>query len=290
MPNRSPFIPTSILTSLSNKYKPGSVKVFSSSIKRLHKLLNIESFELDLLLDEETVLETLTEIPSSSRKTILNAVIRVLEHSDSDCSIPESYQEKLDELMQASFLEQKAINQNVSLQEIDILLHKTRPEAKSSRYDRLKHFVIALYRYIPPLRVDDYRSARVRARTDSEIETGQNYWNSDDSTLHLDSESRIIKFPESLVRITNQWLEHNVTEWLIPDKNNQPMSQQEFTHMMNRIFEKPVSISEIRKNYIKKYMPHLNPVRRIKLAELMAHSIDEIDTKSEVVIDMTNHE
>ena len=193
------------------------------------------------------------------------------------------------------------------MQEIDAIMHKIQPKANSSRSDQLKYFVIALYRYLPPLRANDYRSVVVSTNS-----ADYNYYNHEESKLYLDSMyhsvTRVIKFPDTLSKITSLWLKCNETGFLIPDKNGKQMSQQAFTDMLNRIFGRSVSVSEIRKNYIKRYISRINMQRREKLAMLMDHStetqnsyidaeyslaepepepVDEPDSEDELIIDMT---
>lgn len=153
-----------------------------------------------------------------------------------------------------------------------------------------KYLVLNLYYLIPPIR-NDYVGCEVYQEQIGDMKNNINYIFIKDKKLILNryktsrkyGQGLQIDLPESLVNIIKNWITIrsviypkllDVRELLL-NKNLKPMSQVNLTQFLNRIFQKNVSSTILRKSYLTEKYPVTQTITEMeKDAKSMQHSVN----------------
>ena len=152
-----------------------------------------------------------------------------------------------------------------------------------------KYLVLNLYHLIPPVR-NDFVGCEVWECDVDKMDTTKNYilLNSKKLVLNRYKTSKIygsgneIDLPEELCKIVKRWIdirriilpELDCVKELLLTKNLQPFGQVNLTQFLNRIFQRNVSSTMLRKSYLSwKYPVTVSVIEMEKDAQRMQHSV-----------------
>lgn len=150
-----------------------------------------------------------------------------------------------------------------------------------------KYLVVNLYHLIPPVR-NDFIGCEVYDSAVFFPDNTKNYIYTDTKKFVLNRYKTKktygkmeIDLPDSLVNIVKKWM--NIRKQLFPkllskelllNKNLQPMSQVNLTQFLNRIFQRKVSTTILRKSYISEKYPVTQTTNEMERdARAMQHSV-----------------
>jgi len=271
------------------KLGTSSVKTYISILANLHKNLKIEGDDIDWFnKDEKDIMGFLEQKPPQTRKSVLSALF-VLTGNEAyrdlmlkDCGV-----------VNAQYKEQKK-----SVKEADnwISIDKIREV-----YDGLLAKVIAIFNKniagdyptimefwlvallggvagIPPRRSLDYGLMKIRnydTKTDNYYKAGKFYYNryktSDKYGLQM------IDVPKELQSLLKKWIKiNNDNDYLLFSSNKKPLSSPQINRILNKVFEKHVSVDLLRHIYLSdkyKNIPELMDME--KTASEMGHSVNQ---------------
>jgi hypothetical protein len=152
-----------------------------------------------------------------------------------------------------------------------------------------KYLVINLYHLIPPVR-NDFVNCEVHYDKFSNQDLSKNYIFLNDKVLVLNryktrksyGTGNEIKLPVELSEIIKKWMDIRVQTYpllsvnkeLLLTKNLQPMTQVNLTQFLNRIFNKKVSSTILRKSYLSEKYPVTHSQNELQRdASAMQHSV-----------------
>ena len=271
------------------KLGTSSVKTYISILANLHKNLKIEDDDIDWFnKDEKDIMGFLEQKPPQTRKSVLSALF-VLTGNEAyrdlmlkDCGV-----------VNAQYKEQKK-----SLKEADnwISIDKIR-----EIYDGLLAKVTAIFNKniagdyptimefwlvallggvagIPPRRSLDYGLMKIRnydTKTDNYYKGGKFYYN-----RYKTSEKyglQMIDVPKELQLLLKKWIKiNNDNDYLLFSSNKKPLSSPQINRILNKVFEKHVSVDLLRHIYLSdkyKNIPELMDME--KTASEMGHSVSQ---------------
>jgi integrase len=168
----------------------------------------------------------------------------------------------------------------------------------SSRGNGVKMLVAGLYKYLPPLRGQDYFNV-ILSRLPKNILYEQHYKKLNKNFIDMDNwvlvignyktaskhGIRVIRFTGVLVDIVKKWIKIagiGDGDWFLVNRMGKKFRQDAFTKMLWRIYGDNFSVDMLRRIYISEMVSYLedldNPVETIKwrkrLAFMVGHSLE----------------
>lgn len=285
-------------------YKDSSLKAIGGTIKRILKhTFNCHSPDLKKLEEFDKVRDYIEVISSPNvRKSLTNNVIKVLSIVD---GVPKRIKDKYEILFKKYAQEHSDIvkyriptktqqDQFITLEKIAQKRDTLR--GKNTYNDRLKHVILSLYTYLPPLRGEDYYNTKVyRLSKDADLDHyaelfKANFIDLESNTLVISSyktdknyEIRKITIPQRLSLILEGWMYKNKTDQLLMNQKGNPVSGVYLTQILKRTIGLNTSTSKLRKIYISEVINYLSKRNDITqqqkinyrkhIAKIMAHSL-----------------
>jgi hypothetical protein len=265
-----------------------SVKTYVSILSNLHKNLKASTEDLDWFNEEENeIMDFLKEKPSQTRKSVLSALF-VLTGNDAyrdlmlkDCGV-----------VNAQYKEQKKSTKEsenwISTEQIrgiyDGLLEKVTGMFKRNivgDYPTIMQFwLVALLggvAGIPPRRSLDYGLMKIRGydpKTDNYYKGGKFYFNRYKTADKYGLQS--IEVPKDLQVLLKKWIKMNDTDYLLFSSNKQPLSSPQINRVLNKVFDKRVSVDMLRHIYLTNHYKDIPALKDMEnLATEMGHSLSQ---------------
>lgn len=301
------FLPKHVVEKLANKYKLSSINIMGGRIKRIHKILKLKKYDIDVLLNLELIKKTIKKHIKNTAcaKDIINTIIQVLKIEEKNDNLKpyEKYFKSLVNTHKEAYLlkepSKKELENVVSMNDVITLFkqYETQINAKKDKHDQylwVRYVLLAMYSLFPPLRGEEWYKTKVESIQEEDVERRielyneilnrdqENFYNIHNGELVLKFYKtmstyglRILKLPDELQDIIKQWKTINTSHYLIPNiKTGTPLSQQGFTEKFNNIFfPKKVSSSMIRKVYVSEIVPNISNDARKQLKHTMGHSL-----------------
>lgn len=310
MNNKPSFLPLTVYDNMLNRYKPSSIKAFTTNIKRLlHEIFNIDKFTLvpfnDYFKVEKYIMDL--EKPSVQQNMIatINAFLVMNGSSSALISMYEDLFEKINKVARdaqkyaapTEHEENNLIDWNLVIELYDIhreKIEKIRKYGLRELRKYQKYMILALYTMIPPLRGQEYLDAIILKVVDVPVNYKRIYELTHKNLFDIKNNKfivryhktfdthgvKVIDFNQQLSNIVEKWVELTGSQILIPnlDNNkefNEPMTQTALTELMFRIFApNKISTSMLRKIYISEIIKYMSPNERKKLAKIMGHTLE----------------
>lgn len=289
-----------------------SIKLYTSQVKRLFGNFDPGLIKKDLKSPEKILEKIHSMFPSdNTRKSYINIAVVASKVLKMEEDIIEKYDKALSKIANDIYDQQK--KQEVSKknegrilnkQKLDEVLQKTKKIAEialktfnkskdedpSDLEDFQDYLIVALYTLFPPRRNKDYVNMKVMNKQPEKIEEETNYLIGNKKRREFIFNAYktrktygIQRFdvPQSLNLIFNQWLKMNKTGLLLIDViDKRPMTANELTKTLNRIFKKhtgvKVSTTLLRKAYLTNKYGNEKTIReKEKDAKMMGHSREE---------------
>ncbi len=283
------------------KQRPGlsanSVETYVSLLSNLHRNLSKVDMTLKWFTNNENkVLKYVETIPKDSTKKSLLSAYFVLtgkakthelmlvyaksvndenaknnksQAQEDNWITQDEFSSKLETLKRVAFktiMKQKVINKKDKLHMRDLL-------------------AIYVYYVIPPRRLLDFTESKIRNIDKSK----DNYFDVKSGTFTFNvyktakfygkDEVQINRDLEDFVKVYKFWLKINPSDYLLVDNSDNKLSSSKLTKILNRIFEKNVSVNILRHSFVTEKMDKVSkkPIREViadmqKLSADMSHS------------------
>jgi integrase len=287
------FLPTQINQKLAERFKESSIKVHNANLKRVYKLLTgkkTPKFDASKLLEVNKVKQELNGIKLSSRKNVVNSIIRVCENYPLLKAVQKKYEKYFKTLAEqhnhdyqykapTSKEEKNKIEWERVIEmrdEKDVEFERMIKAAARNpeKYDHtvaIARLLLNLYTRMPPLRGGEYLNMKILELSDSDDatlvceQTAVNVCDILDNTLHICNHKTVAKYGIKVVQVSDQLIAvirevtdlfgeyvQDYDDWLLPHfVAGRPFTNVELTKIFKRIFA-PYNISTqmLRKMYI----------------------------------------
>lgn len=264
--------------------KPISVKTYACTLRSLSKKLSIEDANY-YDNNPSAVMKHVNKQPLVTKKNLLTALLAVASGKKAKAIYTSALVTVADELREDEGKQQKTERQEAqwkSQEKLEEIYTQLEAEAeplfkkKSLTWRELRKiesFVLAsCYLLIPPRRVEDYRSFRIRNVDEkgnymlgkffvfNQFKTAEKYG------------TQKVKIPSKLVNIIKKWMDVNDSEWLLRSKDGKQLSTQNVSKLIKDVFGS--SINVLRHIYVSdvilKDVPKLTELQ--EKAEAMGHN------------------
>lgn len=287
------FLPKHVFEGMVELYEYSSVLTYQASIKRAHVLLYGEHAKYDikrLLKDQDILIDIFADddrIPLSSKKTMMNAISALINFLEINTILSHKF---LDYVTTARLVidDERSFDkkeQPKSRDEIVDIINSTynrlsdmqKPDKFNPKVD-IPHVVLALLKYLPPLRSQDYIYL--------------NYNDYDDTSNYVDLEAkslvirtyktnkthgtRIIHMPEELFDVIDRMKDVSGSDWVIPSLTNpdKTFSPSSFNKLLNSLLGAGISTTVLRRLYVSEIVINndMKGKERKKIAKIMGHT------------------
>lgn len=236
-----------------------TLKTYQSVLSSLWKKCSkdeectISKLKLDKLKPE------LDKMPLSTRKTTLSALF-VLTNDDKFKKLMMEDIEKTNQINAKQEMNEKQKESYVSQQDLHNRflemekIIKTMYRNKSYDWGKMQEYIIlALLSgfFIPPRRALDFTAFKVKnisKETDNYFDKNKLYFNKYKTSSKKGQQ--VVEVPKELASILKKWISVNPTDYLLFDKNMNPMSSIKLNQKLERMFGKKVGINTMRHSYM----------------------------------------
>ena len=255
-----------------------SVKTYCSILKNIYKkVYGDEEIDFEKYNIHEPFLEQLKDIECSKRKTILSALVVVTGNEQyREAMICDIKQTEHNNLKQEQNEKQKA--NNISKDEMEQIFKASKKRVDEIYKDKyysnsvlreIQDYILLclFYKYIAPRRAMDYMYFKIR-NIDKDVD---NFLDEEKEELVFNKyktaktyNQQRVKCPKKLLKILQQYIKINPTDYLLFDTNNEPLNNTKLTQRLNKIFSKKFSINNLRHQYLSnKYQKTIETNRQL---------------------------
>lgn len=278
--------------------KDSSIKLYLSNLKRLNNNNDIKT--LTFLKNSKKVLDFINNKSENTKRTYLISICTVLNLDPKYKKNYDEYYKLLKESngllknnttktekQEANWMEQDEITTIYKNLENETMKFKTKKKLNENEYNTLLNYVIlSLYTLIPPRRSLDYIKMMIGSDTDKNF----NYLNINDSKFIFNNfktagtyKTQIIDIPDDLMMVIKLYLTKrkgikNNIPFLVNFKGDALTTSSQMTRILNKIFNKKVSVSMIRAQYLTNKYKDINK-EKIDDATAMGTSTGVIDNQ-----------
>lgn len=240
-----------------------SVKTYDSIIRSLHnKVFNTKNVDVNNFNDVERVLNYLSDVPSSKRKTILSALFVLNGKEEYRVAMSEDIREYDEEISKQEKTESQRENW-ITSEEINEMLNEFEMKSKAiykkdektiADLRTVRNYVILCLlsgKFIQPRRSLDYVNFKIRdinRETDNYLDKNELVFNSYKTSKTYGRQT--LKIPTKLKNILLKWIAINPTDYLLFDSNLNQMSSVKLNQTLNKLFGKRISVNALRHSYL----------------------------------------
>lgn len=255
-----------------------SISTYASILKNLHsKVFPGDEFSIEDFEYTQDVLDYLKDAPPRNRKTILSALVVITdlpEYREQMLSDIEDYNEE--ESMQIK--NKKQVNSWITSNDIKNVFDHYRQNAmhiykkknlEASDLQQIQNFIILCLLsgvFIPPRRSKDYVEFKIKninKDTDNYLDKSNLVFNTYKTAKTYGRQT--VEIPRELKTILNKWIKVNPTDYLLFDTNMSKMTNVKLTQRLNKIFDKNVSVNQLRHTYLsERYHETINTTNKMK--------------------------
>lgn len=255
-----------------------SLKTYSSILKNIYKkVFGDEEINYEKYNNHEPFLEHLKDIECSKRKTILSALVVVTNNDNyREAMICDIKQTEYNNSLQEQNEKQK--ENNISKDEMEQIFKASKKRVTEIYKDKyysnsvlreIQDYILLclFYKMIAPRRAMDYIHFKIR-NIDKDVD---NYLDEEKEELVFNKyktaktyNCQRVKCPKKLLKVLQQYIKINPTDYLLFDSNNEPLNNTKLTQRLNKIFTKKFSINGLRHSYLSnKYQKTIETNRQL---------------------------
>lgn len=242
----------------------GSLKTYTSILKNLHKkVFDNQEIEKSNFNEDGKILDYLKDMPANKRKTILSALVVMTDNNEykekmngdvSDYNKEIQKQEK-SETQKDNWITTDEIREVFNILENDAKIIFKKTNKTNSDMQQIQNYIIVTLLgglFIPPRRSLDYCAMKIRnvnKDEDNYIDKNKFVFNKYKTAKTYGKQELAI--PQQLKNILNRWIGMNESDYLLRDKNGNPMTSTKLNQSMNRIFGgKKIAVNSMRHTYL----------------------------------------
>ena len=282
----------------SKNIKDSSIKLYLSNLKRLNNNNNIKT--LTFLKNSKKVLDFINNKSENTKRTYLISICTVLNLDPKYKKNYDEYYKLLKESngllknnttktekQEENWMEQDEITTIYKNLESEVEKFRTKKKLNESEYNIMLNYVIlSLYTLIPPRRSLDYIKMMIGSDTDKNF----NYLNINDSKFIFNNfktagtyKTQIIDIPDDLMSVIKLYLikrkgTKNNIPFLVNFKGDPLTTSSQMTRILNKIFNKKVSVSMLRNMFLTNKYKDINK-EKINDATAMGTSSSNADNQ-----------
>lgn len=307
------FLPLTTYDNMLNRYKPSSIKAFTTNIRRLlREIFDIDKFTLVPFNDYFKVEKYILGLEKPSvRQNMIASIHAFLIMNGGSAALISMYQDLFEKINNVARDAQKYAapteHEENNLIDWNVVvglygnyrekISKIRKYGLRELREYQKYMILALYVMIPPLRGQEYLDAIILKVVDVPVNYKRIYELTHKNLFDIKNNKfivryhktfdthgvKVIDFNQELSNIVEKWVELTGSQILIPNLEsgnersgfNEPMAQTALTELMFRIFApNKISTSMLRKIYISDVVKNMSAVERKKLAKIMGHTLE----------------
>lgn len=266
-----------------------SITAYESTLRNLYnKIYDDKDYDLNKFdLDSDEVLKYLQSIEYNKRKSILAALVVITDNKDyreqmlkdiKSYNKEQSKQTKSTKQIE-SWVDNGDIEKIYNNLEINAKFLYKRKDLSMSDLQEIQNFIIVSLLggiFIPPRRSKDFTNFKI-----SNIDPNQdNFFNKNYMVFNSYKTAKTygqqtLKIPIKLNRILKKWIEINQTEYLLFDKDYNPLSNVTLNQRLNKIFNKKVGVNQLRHTYLSEKYGVINNEDKIEDFKAMGSSIQQ---------------
>lgn len=273
----------------------GSLKTYNSVLNSIHdKVYGDKEMELKDYDNDVKILNYLKDLPPNKRKTILSALFVLTQNQKYRIDMMDDIKNYTDQLK--THEKTPSENENwTTPQDVKNIYNKLRSEAnhiyktkgdvEMNEIQKIQDLIIVCLcagLFIPPRRSLDWCLMKIKppinVDQDNYIVLNEFVFNTYKTSKYYNQQR--VSIPKELKTIITKWIKINPTNYLLFDKNLNPLTSVKLNQRLNKIFDGSVGVNMLRKSYLTgKYGDHLNNKKEMeKTAENMGTSINMIET------------
>lgn len=297
----------STIESVLQKHRPnltaGSLRTYKSIIKNLYTRIHGDDAKARVKTEEyvdfycnqyERVLEYLKNVPFSKRKTLLAALVvfcgpeakSAEEYREQMIKDADQYNSEQRKQRKSQKEEDNWVSQDYVMEKLKFLEKHHRKQLTSK--DELSMFelqslmnliVLSLYTLIPPRRLLDYTSFKLRdidKDIDNYMEGNKFVFNNYKTKSKYGQQ--VVKIPQKLRILIQRWASKHPYEYLLFNEKGEPIPPPRLTMKLNRIFDgRRISVNMLRHIFISdKVLENVPALEKLdQVAKDMGHSVDQ---------------
>lgn len=261
-----------------------SVITYTSMMKNLMKKMDKDM--KFILKNPEKVIEFLKQMNPHTRKSMLAMLVSLTDNDkfreemikDADVMKSELQKQERTDKQKENWMDWQEIENR-----FNILYKRTMPLLKKETWNKneleelVNLILLACYVLIPPRRSQDYANLKVRnydEKTDNYLKKGKFFFNKYKTQKFYGKQE--VALPPKLKSLIVKWMTKHNNDYLLFDKNGQPLTNVKITNRLNRIFDKKISSSMLRHIYLSNLYKNMPPLKQMEeTANDMGHSVDE---------------
>lgn len=280
---------------------PNTVKTYSSIIRNVYlklfagdsipRTLDVQKVVSFFDTNPTKILQSLSDIPSSKRKTMLAALVALLGKEsksgevyriqmikDADQYNAEQRKQKKSDTQKDNWISQQDVMKIYHDLERDTKHLFSKPNLKMSELQQLQDYIIlSVYTLIPPRRLMDYTMFKIRnvnPETDNYMKGNKFIFNSYKTKNKYGKQE--VSIPVRLRNIIQKWARKHTNDYLLFSEKGTPLPQSRLTQKLNKIFGKNISVNMLRHIFITDNVLDATPALQHleKVAEDMGHSVE----------------
>lgn len=290
-----------VLNNTKRNLSENSFKTYNSILKNLLSKLNSDDINI-FINDSDKVINELMKIEPNKRKTILSAIIVLLESFDNKDKIEDVIKkyrlimlDDIDKVKEQLKKQTKSINQNENWMSYDNILKIynnlendvkhlfKKTSINDNEYQELQNYVIlSCYILIHPRRLLDWSEMKkinydVNKDNYIDLKNKKFVFNKYKTSKFYGKQE--VDIPKKLFNIIKKFIKYNnnQSDYLFIDFNKNQLTPTKLNQRLNKIFNKKIGVSMLRHIYISdnvlKDMPKLEKLENI--ARDMGHNVNQ---------------
>ena len=241
-----------------------SITTYDSILRNLHKkVYGKETMKLTDFNKVKPILEKLKELPANRRKTILSALTVLTDNKEYRDAMLDDIKEYNTEIskqkktasQEENWLEPEELKRKLALYQKNAdLLYKKKIISPQDLQDIQNFIILMLFsgKYFAPRRSKDYTDFRIdniNKDKDNYLEKNEMIFNSYKTAKTYGQQK--ITIPIKVRNTLRKWFKINPTDYLLFDKNFEPLTAVKLNQRLNKIFDgKKISVNQLRHTFL----------------------------------------
>ena len=241
-----------------------SITTYDSILRNLHKkVYDKEPIDMKNFNNVKPILEELQKLPVNRRKTILSALTVLTDNKQYRDAMLDDIKEYNTEIskqkktitQEENWLEPEELKRKFNLLKKNAELLYKKKIIKPNDLQEIQNFIILLLfsgEHFPPRRSKDYtdfRIGNIKKDKDNYLEKNEMVFNSY-KTAKTYGQQRIT-IPTKVRTTLQKWFKINPTDYLLFDKNFEPLTAVKLNQRLNKIFDgKKISVNALRHTFL----------------------------------------
>jgi hypothetical protein len=268
--------------------KPSSLKLYLSNLKRLNGDQEIKNF--NFLKSIDTVMDKIKEKSKNTQRTYLISIVSLLKQDIKNKKLYDVYYKKLMEYnkelkdnttksdkQNANWIEQEQVLEIYNKLKDNVDEYINNKKISKKEYDYLIDFVVlSLYTLQPPRRCMDFLKMKIVNIYEDTVDKDYNYISLSENKFYFNNyktagtyKTQTTDINNNLMNVIKQYIKHHplnkelkkkkgIINFLVKYNGDPYITANSITRILNKVFEKKISVSMLRAIYLTDKYKNLN--------------------------------